>query len=697
LPFALDQTGAYIDAQQITVAACLGEYEENFANVASRKPFTWEYGDTVWTAWESTYSALDHEEAYTDTCPELMLLLISYLNPDSISQEVCQGNLSFVAVRVPSLSSGIAFFEIYALPILDVTCSVPDTLQLLMRYSLIKRKQRDGDFAINPLLHNWIYERTTAELQAHFAFYVWNFMTTALNHLTAADWVSQYPRPLNWREYVFVEATDRVIKHISSLSYSRIRRLRMTLYPHIGAFSRIMMKQRFDTDFQGSLFQIASETLINHGQWRQAEVTLNQFSELLHSNYGVFDHSYIMDINSLIAHFRQRMGQLTEAYSLRRSYVDWCENNHGPEDQPTLIGKVDLAETLTFLGELDAAQELLEDVRPKFETALQGPISVRLRLQIASNLAWLLFRRRSFTRAIDMQQQLLAEAMTELGEANPQTSMIRNDLALSYIAVGKPGEARKILRRAIFNQELLFGPLHPNTLVYKSNLALAYANESMYEFALPLAIEITAQWQQFLPEHPASLLSMQDLATIYSELGMEAKTIETREKAVALRTTDVTLRTTDVTMRITDLIEMNDLRRGYLGWLSDAPKTTVPVRQLAGIVVSVLVFSGLQVLWSLFILPSLALFWRRMLAYIYKPESGNFEGPADSAALGSGRPNVEDRFPRGLVVVHDDAMCHLIAEWNPRYNDHGLDEDFSWAFAATVYPFLPFALYFTMV
>ena len=60
-----------------------------------------------------------------------------------------------------------------------------------------------------------------------------------------------------------------------------------------------------------------------------------------------------------------------------------------------------------------------------------------------------------------------------LGPDHPDTLTARDELAASYWAAGRTGEAVAILERVAADMERLLGPDHPDTLTAQANLAMA--------------------------------------------------------------------------------------------------------------------------------------------------------------------------------------------------------------------------------
>jgi tetratricopeptide (TPR) repeat protein len=60
------------------------------------------------------------------------------------------------------------------------------------------------------------------------------------------------------------------------------------------------------------------------------------------------------------------------------------------------------------------------------------------------------------------------------------------DLANAYQAAGRPGEALRLYESVLADRERVLGPDHPNTLISRSSLAVAYLGIGQATEALTL-------------------------------------------------------------------------------------------------------------------------------------------------------------------------------------------------------------------
>ncbi|KAL7903651.1 kinesin light chain [Trichoderma velutinum] len=97
------------------------------------------------------------------------------------------------------------------------------------------------------------------------------------------------------------------------------------------------------------------------------------------------------------------------------------------------------------------------------------------------------------------------------------------DLAITYHAQGRYGEAEGIKKQALDLRREVFGEKHPDTIWSMADLAATYyaqggynAAEGIYKQALDLRREVLGE------KHPDTIRSMADLAATYGAQGRSA-------------------------------------------------------------------------------------------------------------------------------------------------------------------------------
>jgi tetratricopeptide (TPR) repeat protein len=93
----------------------------------------------------------------------------------------------------------------------------------------------------------------------------------------------------------------------------------------------------------------------------------------------------------------------------------------------------------------------------------------------------------SYLQALDLRESALRITETALGPDHPDTATCLGNLALTYSALGRAGDALPLAQRALHITETTLGPDHPHVATRLGNLALTYNDLDRAGDALPLA------------------------------------------------------------------------------------------------------------------------------------------------------------------------------------------------------------------
>jgi len=111
-----------------------------------------------------------------------------------------------------------------------------------------------------------------------------------------------------------------------------------------------------------------------------------------------------------------------------------------------------------------------------------------------------------------------------LGPEHPDTLIARNNLAIAYDGLGDYAKAKEIKEQVLKVLVRVLGPEHPNTLAIHNNLAFTYLNLGDYAKAKELFEQVLKVLERVLgPEHPDTLIARNNLATTHINLGNNAK------------------------------------------------------------------------------------------------------------------------------------------------------------------------------
>ncbi|KAH8827411.1 acyl transferase/acyl hydrolase/lysophospholipase, partial [Flagelloscypha sp. PMI_526] len=106
----------------------------------------------------------------------------------------------------------------------------------------------------------------------------------------------------------------------------------------------------------------------------------------------------------------------------------------------------------------------------------------------------------------------------------------------AFFDAGKHSDACRIWETQVEAMTRLFGPEHPNTLLSMNNLGGSYSELGRAADALPLVQQVLELRQRILgPEHPHTLFSMNSLATLYKDLGRAEEALPLVQQVLELR------------------------------------------------------------------------------------------------------------------------------------------------------------------
>jgi eukaryotic-like serine/threonine-protein kinase len=168
-----------------------------------------------------------------------------------------------------------------------------------------------------------------------------------------------------------------------------------------------------------------------------------------------------------------------------------------------------------------------------------------------ANMVELLLQQNREEECGKLAEELLAMRRRVLPKDDPQTIQTINSLATAYGGQLRAEESERLFDEAISALERTLGPDHPGTLSTRSNLAwmLYWTTMNLKIADTPAGKErlarakvlgeqtLAARTRVLGEEHPDTLTSINNLASVYKKLGMvqEAETMVRRDLEISLR------------------------------------------------------------------------------------------------------------------------------------------------------------------
>jgi tetratricopeptide (TPR) repeat protein len=114
----------------------------------------------------------------------------------------------------------------------------------------------------------------------------------------------------------------------------------------------------------------------------------------------------------------------------------------------------------------------------------------------------------------EMTERSLGERQRILGAEHPDTLALMNNIALTYWAQGRTGEAAELQEEVLAKLRRILGAKYPCTLRYINNLTVIYQAQDRMMEAAALQEEVVETRRRILgPEHPDTLMSIHVLGS----------------------------------------------------------------------------------------------------------------------------------------------------------------------------------------
>jgi hypothetical protein len=263
------------------------------------------------------------------------------------------------------------------------------------------------------------------------------------------------------------------------------------------------LSKQLDVDFEAAL--AADLELVPHA--RQLATTAADPQEL--------------DLLSLVGHYDYVRGSFRSAHELGQRVLDGRRATLGERHPDTLAAMSDLAATLRWHDELDAARALHQQVLDGRRELLgeRHPDT----LTAMANLATTRLMQGEVEVARELQQQVLDGRRELFGERHPDTLTAMSDLGATLQTPSHLRDldvARKLLQQALEGRRGVLGERHPDTLTAMHNLAATLYAQGELDAARDLAQQVLDARREVTGErHPLTLMAMEALASVLDAQG----------------------------------------------------------------------------------------------------------------------------------------------------------------------------------
>jgi tetratricopeptide (TPR) repeat protein len=481
LPLALDQAGAYIEEQMLSLEEYLELFRTEKAELLMERgklsPDHPSVSATFKLAFEKVAAASATAAALVEAC--------AFLAPDAIPEEIFR--------------EGAEAFDPPLRTLAESKLALSQAIGEAARFSLISRNPQTKTLTIHRLVQEVLRAAMDDNSQRQWAEQVVEAVTTVFPEAQFENWV-QCDRLI-----AQAQATIQLIAHYGLASETAALLLSRT----------------------GSYYN-------SQGRYGDAEPLYLEALAMRKQLLGEAHPSVAASLNNLAVLY-EKQGRYEEAEPLYLEALAMDQRLLGEAHPDIAASLSNLAALYCFQGRYEAAEPLyLEALAMRKRLLGEAHPNVANSL---NNLAGLYEAQGRYADAEPLYLEALAMMKRLLGEVHPDVATSLNNLAELYRSQGRYEEAEPLYLEALAMDQRLLGEAHPDIAASLNNLALLYQAQGRYGDAEPLYLEALAMRKQLLGEaHPNvanSLFSLGALRYEQSRYG-EAQTLLLQAQPICL-------------------------------------------------------------------------------------------------------------------------------------------------------------------
>ncbi|KAJ5736417.1 uncharacterized protein N7483_001542 [Penicillium malachiteum] len=565
-PLAIEQAGAYI-SQRISddsgsycraLENYLDSYERNAKMLLQYKRLSviWSNrNDSALTTWEVSFNAIKQESTEASD----LLQLCGFLENNDIFEEM------FSLGR--------------KLPANDTT--IQESLSKLASYSLVSFRGARDAFSIHPLVHLWVRERLTLDVQQRLANEVVQLVARGLRLKEENDYrdsLSFEQRIIphldkavnNMQRFLSSSTTEVSIRPPSnSISQSRVSILydiaegwylwvwgamsdisiscRHFLLSDIESITSTKAQSKFTdghsqrrahgyTENIQKPLEIAGDlawAIVLQGQYDDAS---DWYSWLLTSRKKVLGKGHHATLGALkgLASISKYKGDYDKSLQLYFEALAGRQKRLGQNDTMTLNVMLDIAEVSQYQGKFKEALRWYE----RALAGRQGTLGEKHEstLQTINNIGFLFKSQGKLEEALIWYEQALVGRRETLGEKHKSTLQTIHDIGLLFQGEGKYEEALRWYEEALPGRQETLGEIHKDTLHTIHNIGFVFQGQGKYEEALTWYKRALAGRQKTLGEkHESTLQTIHNIGLLFQRREKYEEALVWYERALAGR------------------------------------------------------------------------------------------------------------------------------------------------------------------
>jgi tetratricopeptide (TPR) repeat protein len=527
LPLAIEQVAAYIRMTIKNIDEFLPIYRKSRPRILSRSPKgNNPYRNSVATSFLLSFKKLKTMEHGKHAAN--LLQLFSFLTPDGIL-------IDFLRSGSKGLSGSLR-------KVVEDKFSFYEALELLERFSLIRRSRGEGDIIIvHRLVQVVLKDNFSASELKDWRSEVLELCSSAMPE-NIEHHLSEDANRLRRYENQLLESLVDVAKVGSIKAASTLSRAAWFLEQDCKYNNSVRLMKLSVAIFESLFGDQDSRTLAamhqlamiywGCGSLKEAEDLEDKVLKTTQRVLGE-EHPYTLAMTSELALIYWSRGKLEEAEELGRRAAEADKRILGDEHQQTLMTLANLALTYNSLRRYEKAEEVGEKVVEARKRVLgEGDLDT---LTSMHNLALSYQSRGKLKEAADMERKVLEARIKALGEEHSDTLISMTMLAGMYREQGNLEEAADMGARALEASRKVLGEEHTYTLLAGGNLSLTYRNQGKLQEAADLGKAIVETLRRVLGgHHPHTVEVMTTLATIFWRQNKQNEAVDLIRETVTL-------------------------------------------------------------------------------------------------------------------------------------------------------------------
>ena len=514
LPLALDQAGAYIEEQVLSLEEYLDLFRTQKAELLKERGQL----DPDHPSVTVTFTLAFGKVAAASPTAAALVQACAFLAPDNIPEEIFSEGAESFDAALSTLAGG--------------KLALSKAIGEAARFSLISRNPQARTLTIHRLVQEVLKSAMDDNSQRQWAAQVVEAITAVFPEPEFENW-GQCDRTISQ-----AQATTKLIADYDLASKTAVLLLSRTgfyydkqgrygqaepLFQYVLAMTKRLLGDEHP-DVATSLHNLAS-LYDKQGRYGQAEPLYQDALAMTQRLLGDEHPDVAQSLNNL-AGLYDKQGQYGEAEPLYQDALAMRQRLLGDEHP-------DVAQNLNNLAVLYRNQGRYGEAEPLFQDAL----AMRQRLlgdehpdvaQSLNNLATFYDNQGRYGEAEPLYQNALAMTKRLLGDEHPDVARSLNNLAFLYVNQGRYGEAEPLYQNALAMTKRLLGDEHPDVARSLNNLAFLYYHQGHYGEAETLIQDALAMRKRLLGnEHPDVATSLFNLGVLRHNQGRyrEAQTL----------------------------------------------------------------------------------------------------------------------------------------------------------------------------